>query len=393
MTEKKFDTEKSKTGIKTDSEEDLEQLFGTPLSDGPGQDFSSESKSSSGNSEDPEKLPDIENFESLEDFTNDPASQQTSESPSHSSASSSGAAEDFPSFTNPGMDFSPPSATESHANPETNFESGLVTGLGADLGGDSFADPVPDPPFNNDLGLSTGSVTIPTPTEPPTPESKPPTMDSIKEFSESVTTGQSAAGASFPFTLKIDGHLTPQEAEKLLDVMNRENMGFREVDLEPQLAEGKILIPRISEYAGIVLIQALRGVQAKISFGLSDLFEGDTEVSEEGRPDSVFTKIEGTAPLSAESAEALPTTQGDELPQLGVYQVSDTLIVSGILSTRSLENSSSPEYAALLEALMRELKFKAFRRKARGITHLKIQVTPLTLPTDHRITVSGTLVI
>jgi hypothetical protein len=336
--------EKSKTGIKTDSpgfkpdsDEDLEQLFGTPLSDGPGQDFSTESENSPENSpensEDAEKLPDIENFESL----------------------------------------------------------------GADLEGNAFPDPIPDPPFNNDLGISTGSVTSPTSSlsssEPPTPESKPPTMDSIKEFSESVTTGQSAAGASFPFTLKIDGHLTPQEAEKLLDVMNRENMGFREVDLEPQLAEGKILIPRISEYAGIVLIQALRGVQAKISFGLSDLFEGDTEVSEEGRPDSVFTKIDGTAPLSTESAEALPTTQGDELPQLGVYQVSDTLIVSGILSTRSLENLSSPEYAALLEALMRELKFKAFRRKARGITHLKIQVTPLTLPTDHRITVSGTLVI
>jgi hypothetical protein len=389
-------------GIKPDSQkgdDDLEQLFGSPLGDNHGGHESHDAQGDAGGveflSEDAAQPPQqIDSFESLEDFARDEfvkeefvPEQSIAEEPAPENAAGNFANEEFP---------------------QQNFETTPDVSEAAPSG--EFVATQEFPPFADQEMKSEAStsenqqpaefVTTELPGTPEPTATKTPTLDSIKEYSESVSSTSVNVAASFPFTLRIDGHLTPQEAEKLIDVINRENMGFREVDLEPQLAEGKIMLPRISEYAGIVLIQALRGIQAKISFGASELFEGDTEETIETRPASIFSKSSddftlpaSTSEYPVESPDALPITQGEDLPQLGVYQVSETLIVSGMLSTRSLESTTSPEYNSLLEALMRELKFKAFRRKARGITLLKIQVTPLTLPTDHRITVSGTLVI
>jgi hypothetical protein len=427
-------------------DDDLEHLFESPMEAGGadsaspgGVEFLSESAA-----QEPSQ---IDDFESLEDFAkNDFAQNESvtndfaqSEPVNPDFAQSDSAKNDIAQSDSAGDEFAPNeslSGGEAGNSESVNHDIAAGSFVAEDFPQQNFdnapafsehpvdaaGSEIPGAPNPDFSAPSTSDVTAPTsdasfgtsesPLQEPT--NKTPTLDSIKEYSESVNTAPPNVAASFPFTLRIDGRLTPQEAEKLIDVMNRENMGFREVDLEPQLAEGKILIPRISEYAGIVLIQALRGIQAKISFGASELFEGDTEESLETRPTSVFTKTEefsssnvghlghagysghpgsSTSKFPVESPDALPVTQGEELPQLGVYQVSETLIVSGMLSTRSLESANSPEYTSLLEALMRELKFKAFRRKARGITLLKIQVTPLTLPTDHRITVSGTLVI
>ena len=90
---------------------------------------------------------------------------------------------------------------------------------------------------------------------------------------------------------------------------------------------------------------------------------------------------------------SLPVTNADTLPQFTRATVLDTLVTSGLLTTRAVEASSSQEYEVLLEALIRELRFKAQRRGANGILALRVQLTPLTLPTDYRVTVTGTAVL
>jgi len=219
------------------------------------------------------------------------------------------------------------------------------------------------------------------------PQTQTP-MDSIKSFSEALANTPAQVGASFPFTLKIEGKLTPEEVEKLFTVLTRENMGFREVDLEPQIAEGRLLIPRISEYAGVVLIQALRGISAKIQFGPSD----EVFSTPETRDDFVsFSTDIPQTPLTFN--DDLPVSNSENLPQFQQIRVLDTVITSGLLTTKSVEATHSEEYTLLLEALVRELKFKARRRGANGILSLQITLTPLTLPTDYRVTVSGSAVI
>jgi hypothetical protein len=260
-----------------------------------------------------------------------------------------------------------------------------ITELGSELGGEIdelSSQPVEHQAYTPELSGSLSHAaanTVGTTTTKIEATSK--TIDSIKNYSESLNAEGATAPAQLPFTLRIEGKLSPQEAEKLLDVLSREKMDIREVDLEPQLEAGRVLIPRISEYAGVLLIQA------KIYFQPSDI---DPSASDSVAPadfNDSFNTVD-----AAPSAESLPVTQGDDLPQLGVFQVIDTLLVSGMLTTRSVEALNSNEFTILTESLMRELKFKAARRGARGITHLSIQLTPLTLPTDYRVTVSGTAV-
>ena len=223
-----------------------------------------------------------------------------------------------------------------------------------------------------------------------------PSIDSIKSYSENLVTSDAQVVAAFPFTLKIEGKLTPEESEKLVSILEREKMGISAVDLESQIEEGQILIPRISEYAGILLIQALRGVSAKILFGPSDEIYSTPDTREDLVGSAPQWTVQDTiAEIGAalESADEVVVTNTEKLPQFSKLEVLDMVVVSGLLSTAAVEAKASQQYTHLLEALMRELKFKAKRRGANGIISLTITLAPLTLPTDYRVTVSGTAVV
>lgn len=252
--------------------------------------------------------------------------------------------------------------------------------------------PAPEP----QLPAAPRSSTKTQPMDPPqskTPKSNP-ALDKVKEYSERVSVGKPAVAASFPFSLLITGKLTAQEKEKLTDLLSRENMGIREVDLEPQFTGNRVLIPRISEYAGILIIQALRGTKAQMQLGPSDtIFATDDTRSPE---DDILTggntqaQFFGENDLSA--AENLPITTHTNLPGYASYTVIDAVTASAALKTIAVETESSSQYQETLEALQRELKHKAYRKGATAIVHYTVTLTSLSLPTLYRLTVVGTAI-
>lgn len=133
----------------------------------------------------------------------------------------------------------------------------------------------PSSPIIADTPLSFSSQGVETPLAeesiPQQPNSPPlHPLDAVKKFTEEVIVPINAVPAAFPFSLLITGGLSAEEKEKLLNLVSKENMGIRELDLEPQLENDRILIPRISEYAGVLLVQALRGTQAQMKLGPSE---------------------------------------------------------------------------------------------------------------------------
>ena len=201
----------------------------------------------------------IENFESLQDF----AKSNPSATP----------------FSQPGIEES----VESSAQEPTQ-------------------DPAPEPVFEEPPPVST-DIAEPAPA---------PLMDKVKEFSEQLPVGKPAVAAAYPFSLMITGKLTSTEKEKLKEVLSREQMGFQETDLEPQLNGDKVLIPRISEYAGIVLVQALRGAQAELTLGPSDQVFSTQDTISEARlasapsPQSTAAEMSNDDPHPAESLPSPP---------------------------------------------------------------------------------------
>ena len=241
------------------------------------------------------------------------------------------------------------------------------------------------------------STAVPPSPPPAAPPTKAPPTDSIqkiREFSEKETPAKPNVPASFPFSVLITGKLLPEDKEKLLDLVTRENMGIREIDLEPQLEAGKVLIPRISEYAAVLLVQALRGIRAEIKVGPSDKVFATQDTRETAEPSNAFTqedpKIEFISDLD-HPAEKIPITSEKEIPN-SLCNLIDMVSASAALKAQAIEAESTAEYQQIVEALQREIKYKAFRKGANAIINFKIQLNRLSSPTHYRITVLGTAV-
>lgn len=231
----------------------------------------------------------------------------------------------------------------------------------------------------------------------PSARSKPPSMAEIRAYSEGSPVSRTQAPAAYPFTLRIDGPLTDEEKEKLLDLLNRHQFGIREVDLEPQLAANRILIPRISEYAGVLLIQNLRTVAAKITFGPSDSVFASEATREDDLESASRSALEQSSYVYSHAihpADQLPISQDEHYPaevaDPGVLQALDVLSASAYLHSKTVEADHSSEYQDLLERLQREIRYKAYLRGARALTHFKVQLAQLGTPTDYRLTVLAT---
>ena len=91
-------------------------------------------------------------------------------------------------------------------------------------------------------------------------------------------------------------------------------------------------------------------------------------------------------------AEELPITADDHLPGHVRHAVVDIVTASAALKTMVVAAESSPEYQTLLEALQRELKYKAFRKGATGIVSFAVHLTQLHLPMHYRVMVTGSAV-
>lgn len=235
--------------------------------------------------------------------------------------------------------------------------------------------------------------------EPLRPAAKSPsapkqTLDKVKQYSEQMSPGREAVPAGFPFSLLITGELAPEEKERITDILSRENMGIRELDLEPQFEAGKVLIPRISEYAGIMLVSALRSTRARIRLGPSDSIYAtvDTQDSSEEDLESPEREVDAYATDAWHPAEEVRITTEDNLPGKVHHALVDVVTASAALKTLVVQAENSPEYQTLLEALQRELKYKAFRKGATAIVNFSVSLTQLHMPMHYRVMVTGSAI-
>ena len=242
----------------------------------------------------------------------------------------------------------------------------------------------PTPPPYKGPVISTGTSTEPS----------PGTLDLLREFAEQTPVGKPVVQAEFPFSLSIEGRLTAEEKEKLVDLIKRENMGIMESDLEPQLAAGRILIPRISEYAGVLLVQALRAVNAEVKLGPSDsIFSTEDTRSPETHPELLSRgQSDVFVAESTAAADRIVVTNLPFLPEFPHFTVIETLTASGALSSSSVEAETSPEYQELMEGLQKELKHRAFHKGAVAIINLQVHLVQLGAPTSYRLSVTGSAI-
>lgn len=256
-----------------------------------------------------------------------------------------------------------------------------------------------EPPEESPLSFEINSEPSTLDTSPETsPQTAHDTHPDTAHWSEKVSSAaEQIVPATYPFSLLITGPLTAHEKEKLLDILSRENMGIREVDLEPQFISERVLIPRMSEYAGVLLVQALRGTRAKLRLGPADSIFMTEETREEYVPETEIKTgsvrdLSGVSSDGSHPAERIRISADSSIPGIPQIQLIDFVIASATLEAETVEAQSSPEYQAILDALIRELKYKAYRKGALAITQFALELVSLSLPSQYRLTVSGSAV-
>jgi hypothetical protein len=217
-------------------------------------------------------------------------------------------------------------------------------------------------------------------------------MDAVRNYSDHVAAASSAETAETPYSLLIEGALRPHEKEALLHILSRENLGIREVELEPQFAAGHILIPRISEFAGVMIVQALRNSTARMRLGPSEKIyvskqaeDGEERLVFPPNPDAEILHTEdGHAP-----SERVVLTPEDTVPGRKVLQAIDTLHSSMNLKAIHLAHPQSPLFQDAIERLKKALKFQAHHRGANALLNFKYELLPLEGQTVYKLIVQA----
>jgi uncharacterized protein YbjQ (UPF0145 family) len=205
-------------------------------------------------------------------------------------------------------------------------------------------------------------------------------MEAVRNYSDHLAPSATPEVAETPFSLVIEGPIRPHERETLLSILSRENLGVREVELEPQFAAGHILIPRISEYAGVMIVQALRNTTAKMRLGPSERIFVSSQAEDASdrlimppTPDSeVFIHEEEFA-----HADRVLLTSADTIPGKKLLAAIDTLHNSMNLKSVSLSQPQSPRFQDAIERLKKQLKFQAHHRGANALVGFKYTLHPL----------------
>ncbi len=227
--------------------------------------------------------------------------------------------------------------------------------------------------------------TPPKPREPKAPLSSATAMGNVKTYSEKMAPSADST-AQVPYSLLIEGRLKVHEKEALLAILSRESLGIREVELDPQFEVGRVLIPRVSEYVGVLLVQALRNADVRMRLGPSnEIYPGKED---ESSSDLHFQKSANTL-LTTESArhpaDDLPITSEPIIPGKKFARVIDTIQVSINLKAAQVASASNPAYQEAVQALKRQLKHIAYYRGANTLVSFKTQMHPLETNAQYKI--------
>jgi hypothetical protein len=227
------------------------------------------------------------------------------------------------------------------------------------------------------------------PIQPPSPVTTPewvenPLMDDLRLYSESKKSAPFEPGIRNEYHLYLSGDFDPYTRDKLLIFITENSIGLTSSELDLQLKSNRVMLPRISEFSGIKLIQELR--DSGVSFVLKKSAGGEessTSVTEplhlryaESKNEGVETRLP-ILPATAYSPEE--------------YKIIDSIKIVQYLRAEILEVEKSELFQELLDRMTESLRSRAILKGANAITHLQHAITPLRLPSQYQVEISASL--
>lgn len=209
-------------------------------------------------------------------------------------------------------------------------------------------------------------------------------LDDLRQYSENSLESSTRA-STVPFHLYIQGKFGPYERDKLLRFITDHSVGVSSSDLDTQIQAGKVFFSRISEYAGIRLIQDLR--DSGLDFHLTPSDTSNAEVRGTPEVETFHFSAEAVPEPTRLSIPILPA-QSDSLK---LYEAFDSIQGVQYLKAETVEIEKSELFQEIVDRLTESLKSRARLKGAQALTDFSRTITPLRLPSQYQIAIEATL--
>lgn len=187
-------------------------------------------------------------------------------------------------------------------------------------------------------------------------------------------------------TLKIRGQVGPLERDRLLRLLSEHELGMSAQDLDVQIKSGRMLIPRINEYAATRIVQELR--DSSLEFSVQDVDQEDEQKTPQVAARFSHARTQTEAPKS--SLEDVRICDRSDL--LETEEVFDLLEIPHTIGAQTVSAGKKDQYDALLGRVRLELKSRARIKGAHAIVDYQTTLDPLKDPAHYMLTVRGYLV-
>jgi hypothetical protein len=223
----------------------------------------------------------------------------------------------------------------------------------------------------------------PTPSMRSTTPSDP--LDDLRQYSHSVQGSSQHVQVFVPYHLYLNGTFGPYERDKLLLFITENDIGLSSQDLDLQIRAGRVFFPRISEFAGVKLIQELRDSGLHFRFTPS---ERDQDEVVQQTPGVEFN-------FRPEPADAKPLMPVPVVPEgsknLADYIEIDSLTLNQYLKAEVVEAERSDLFQEVVDRMLESLKQKARIKGGNALGGYSQTITPLRLPSQYQVTVQATV--
>ncbi len=187
-------------------------------------------------------------------------------------------------------------------------------------------------------------------------------------------------------TLRIRGQVGLIERDRLLRLLSEHELGMSAQDLDVQIKSGRMLIPRINEYAATRIFQELR--DSSLEFTIEDVAGDDREGDPKGIARFTHTRTQTEAPKS--NFEDVRICGRADLSES--EEVFDLIEIPHMIRTQTVMAEKSDQYGALLGRVTLELKARARLKGAHAIVDFQTSLDTLKDPAHYMLTVRGYLV-
>lgn len=137
-----------------------------------------------------------------------------------------------------------------------------------------------------EMTVATPAQAAALPAEPAGPEPAPlapQDLTAVREFGERVAIGSPQVEASPPYSLLARGTFDEKARKQIASViLGEESLGIRPDELAIQLEAGKVLVPRVSEFAAIAIAAGIRDVVDDLRIGpAAEIYHAESAEEEE----------------------------------------------------------------------------------------------------------------